>query len=126
MRSNGDAHRGGSTRSRQLMTRYVHAAALIALIAALPQAIAQTAKKGSGTKAESGAGRETVLVLVNGKKITDADLKRLLMTRQVPEEMRAAERDRFIEQLIETRLMQQFLESRETRASKKEIDEQVN
>ena len=55
--------------------------------------------------------RETVLVVVNGKKITDADLNRWLMTRKVSEEKRSAERDRFIEQLIDTRLIQQFLDS---------------
>jgi peptidyl-prolyl cis-trans isomerase C len=92
----------------------------------LPAAAAQSKKKEAGSSKAPPAPRETVLVLVNGKKITDNDLDRWLMTRKVPEEKRAAERDRFIEQLIDARLMQQFLESRDTKASKKELDEQVN
>jgi peptidyl-prolyl cis-trans isomerase C len=87
---------------------------------------AQSEKKRAASKATTTAPRETVLVIVNGKNITDADLNRWMMIYQIPEEKRLSERDRFIEQLIDTRLMQQFLDSRDAKASKKELDEQVN
>lgn len=104
----------------------VTAAVLVAAIVNLPAATAQPAKKPATAKPAADAPRESVLVVVNGKKITDGELNRWLMTRKVADEKRDAERDRFIEQLIDTRLMQQFLESRDTKASKKELDEQVN
>jgi peptidyl-prolyl cis-trans isomerase C len=115
------------------MYRYLPLAALGLLsvivnsvIVNLPPASAQPAKKPASSKAPPESSRETVLVVVNGKRITDGELNRWLMTRKVPEEKRTSERDRFIEQLIDTRLIQQFLDARDTKASKKEIDEQVD
>ncbi|MBS0260976.1 MAG: peptidylprolyl isomerase [Planctomycetes bacterium] len=98
----------------------------VLLLSSGTAAFAQTEKKGAGAKSGGSPSREAVLVLVNGKKITETDLDRFLTTRRVSEEKRAAERDRFIDQLIDSRLIQQFLDSRDTKASKKELDEQVN
>jgi parvulin-like peptidyl-prolyl isomerase len=107
------------------MIRYWQATTLVlwAAFVTMPHSNAQSEKKPAAKAAA--ASRETVLVVVNGKKITDADLNRWMMTRKVAEEKRIAERDRFIDQLIDARLMQQFLDSRDTRASKKELDELV-
>lgn len=104
------------------MVRTRRAAGMIVVVfsVALAPAYAQSEKKAAN------AAREAVLVLVNGRKITDGDVSRWMMTHRVSEEKRVTERDRVIEQLIDTRLMQQFLDSRDTRASKKELDEQVN
>src|SRR5207302_497928 len=93
---------------------------------AFPAWGAQTAKKSAKSKPAVAAKREMVLVTVNGKKITEAQLNRMLMTRQVREEQRDKARDAFLEEMIDARLIQQFLDSRETKASKQEIDEQVN
>jgi peptidyl-prolyl cis-trans isomerase C len=108
------------------MFRYYRAVTLVlwAVFITMPPLYAQAQKKPAAAK--PAASRETVLVVVNGKRITDADLNRWMMIYQIPEEKRVAERDRYIEQLIDTRLMQQFLDSRDTKASKKELDEQVN
>lgn len=86
---------------------------------------AQPPEKKTGSKTAGAAGN-VVLVVVNGRKVTESDLDRWLLTRKVSDEQRLAERDRFIEQLIDARLMQQFLEARDTKATKQELDEQVN
>ncbi len=67
-----------------------------------------------------------MLVTVNGKNITEKELNRMLMTRQVREEQRDKARDAFLEEMIDARLIQQFLDSRDTKASKQEIDAQVD
>jgi len=80
----------------------------------------QAGKKPAGSKAA-----ERVLVIVNGDKITEADLVRRMTTRQVPLEDRERVRGAYLEKLIDMRLIQQFLASRKTTATKQEIDEQV-
>jgi parvulin-like peptidyl-prolyl isomerase len=66
-----------------------------------------------------------VLVAVNGKNITETDLNRMFLTRRVREDQREERRNAFLEDMIDARLIQQFLESRDTRATKQELDAQV-
>ena len=87
---------------------------------------AQAAKKPAKAKTPAASKRETVLVTVNGKNITETDLQRMLITRQVPEQDREKARGAFLEDMIDARLIQQFLDSRDTKASKQEIDALVN
>jgi len=85
----------------------------------------QPAKKSPMPKPIGGGGREAVLVVVNGDPITEADLNRAFAYVNVPEEERLRVRPKFIENLIDTRLVQQFLKSRKTTATKQEIDDQI-
>ena len=86
----------------------------------------QSTKQPAKAKSPPAAKRETVLVTVNGKNITQTQLDRMLLTRQVREEQRDKARAAFLEEMIDARLIQQFLDSRDTKASKQEIDAQVN
>lgn len=100
---------------------------LAALLSCLtPQLVAQATKAAKTAPAVKEEKDTTpVLVVVNGQPITERDLDRLLRTRQVPEAMWAGARERFLEQLIDARLIQGFLDSRQTVAVKEEVDEQV-
>lgn len=80
---------------------------------------------GTAKKPATSAATSPVLVVVNGQSITEADLERVLKTRQVPAAMRAKARDVFLQELVDTRLIQQYLASRDTAASEKDIDAQV-
>ena len=86
----------------------------------------QAPKKSAPAKAPpASAGSGAVLVIVNGEKITDADLNRSFAFLKVPENERARVRRAFIDNLIDTRLIQQFLKSRKTVATNQEVDEQI-
>jgi len=87
----------------------------------------QAAKKSAPSKAApvASAGSGAVLVIVNGEKITDADLNRSFAFLKVPENERARVRRTFVDNLIDTRLIQQFLKSRKTVATNQEVDEQI-
>lgn len=102
--------------------RRIAALILLVVVSAASLEAAPPAKP----KAATAGGRETVLVLVNGQKVTEADLNRAFATRQVPDDSRARLRKPFLEELIDSRLIQQFLASRKTAATKEEIDEEVN
>jgi len=90
---------------------------------ASPAAALQPAK--SAGKSKPAAARETVLVLVNDQKITEADLERRLTFWQVPRDERDKYRKPFLEELIDARLIQQFLASRKTVATKQEVDAEI-
>jgi parvulin-like peptidyl-prolyl isomerase len=85
----------------------------------------QPAKKPAGSKPGSSAASDAVLVVVNGEKITEADLNRTFAYFNVPEEERPGVRKTFVDNLIDTRLIQQFLKSRKTVATKQAVDEQI-
>lgn len=110
------------------MWRSRRCALAIGLCAALAAATgaAPPAKKPARPKAAATDSREPALVVVNGQKITESDVNRLLATRQIREDKREEYRRRFLEELIDTRLLQQYLASRKTAASKQEVDEQIN
>ncbi len=65
------------------------------------------------------------LVVVNGVEITEAEVNRLMQTRRIPEAERPRLRRMFADQMIDSRLIQGFLEARDTRATKAEVDKQV-
>ena len=99
--------------------------AVLLVVAARPVRAWQPAKKPAKSKAAPQAGADTVLLVVNGEKITEADLNRSFAYFNVPEDERPRARKSFLDNLIDTRLIQQFLKSRKTAASKQEIDEQI-
>lgn len=94
--------------------------AWVLLLASLLSA-APPAKKPAKSKPAAAEPRGAVLVVVNGQKITSAELDRVMAMHHIKEEKR---RDA-LEKLIDMRLMQQYLASRKVAASKQEIDEQV-
>lgn len=91
---------------------------LTGLLAALP-CPAQTKKRAAR------GGESAVLVTVNGQNVTEADLQRMLRSRQVPEESRDKYRPLFLEEMIDARLIRQFLASKKIAADRKELDRQV-
>jgi parvulin-like peptidyl-prolyl isomerase len=92
----------------------------------LPALAFQAGKKSSKSKPAAADDRDKVLVVVNGQKITQADVNRKLRMLQVPENEREAAWRPQLERMVEERLIQQFLASRKTAATKQEIDETVN
>jgi len=110
------------------MCKYKHAVLIAWLVScgACPAWAAQSAKQPAKSKPPIAVKRETVLVTVNGKNITESELNRMLMTRQVREDLRDKARDAFLEEMIDARLIQQFLDLRDTKATKQEIDAQVD
>ncbi|HUG90071.1 MAG TPA: peptidylprolyl isomerase [Planctomycetaceae bacterium] len=72
---------------------------------------------------DSPAGR--VIVTVNGRPITAGVLDVLMVSRRVPEDVRPRVRRRFVEQLVDRRLMQSFLADRKAAASPLELDAEV-
>lgn len=67
----------------------------------------------------------TTLVTVDGQNITESDLQRIMQTRQVPPESREKYRRPFLEEMIDARLIRQFLASRKISAKKEEVEQQV-
>lgn len=86
---------------------------------------APPSKKPAKSTGEAAGTQGPVLVVVNGQKVTEGELNRLFSTRQVAEEKREKYRRRFLDELIDMRLLQQYLASRKTTASKQEVDEQI-
>jgi parvulin-like peptidyl-prolyl isomerase len=87
-------------------------------LAAVP-GLAQTKKSAARGAASA------VLVTVNRQNVTEADLQRMLTSRKVPEDSRDKYRKRFLEEMIDARLMQQFLASKKIVADRKDLDRQV-
>lgn len=69
---------------------------------------------------------DEVLVEVNGEPVTSGDLRFLMVSRGVSEKLRPRVRERFLQRLIERRLIRDFLARRKTQADPIQIDEQVN
>ena len=63
---------------------------------------------------------------VNGEPIDTAKLDFLYLVRRVPEEKRTEVRERFVEELIDRRLIADFLAERRTEASPEELDARVD
>jgi peptidyl-prolyl cis-trans isomerase C len=103
----------------------------LVLAAALLMAVADRASAWQGGKKSAAsksapAAAGSVLVIVNGDKITDADLNRSFAFLNVPDDERPRVRKTFIDNLIDSRLIQQFLKSRKTAATTQEIDDQIS
>lgn len=65
------------------------------------------------------------IAVVNGVEITESDLEFLYRSRDVREELRAAVRERFIEQLIDRSLLKQFLDERGIEAPESVVNDRV-
>jgi peptidyl-prolyl cis-trans isomerase C len=100
------------------------AAVLLAVVAGRAPAW-QGGKKPTPSKLAPAA-TGAVLVIVNGEKITEAELNRSFEFVNVPVEERPMRRKTFLDDLIDIRLIQQFLKSRKTVATNQEIDAQIN
>jgi peptidyl-prolyl cis-trans isomerase C len=96
----------------------------LVIVAAGSASAWQAAKKTAPSKPAAGAAA-AVLVVVNGEKITEADLIRSYEFFAIQESQRLDNRKNLIDRLIDERLIQQFLKSRKTVATNQEIDEQI-
>ena len=79
-------------------------------------------------QATTGTSRRTnddVLVRVDGQPITQSDLERMFKSRRVEPALQPKVRGEFLDQLIDTRLMQRFLKSQKIVVSDAEVDSQV-
>jgi parvulin-like peptidyl-prolyl isomerase len=65
------------------------------------------------------------LAVVNGTTITESDLEFLYLSRDVREELRPTVRERYIELLIDRRLLKEFLRSRKIKAPESVVKERV-
>lgn len=65
------------------------------------------------------------IATVNGTKITESDLEFLYLSRAVRDELRPAVRERYIEQLIDRRLLKEFLRGRKLQAPARVVNERV-
>jgi peptidyl-prolyl cis-trans isomerase C len=72
-----------------------------------------------------GTDGETVLVTVDGRDITQAELEAEYLSRQVPDAAREAFRERLIEDLIDRALLESFLQKRQVAAPERELELQV-
>lgn len=68
---------------------------------------------------------DPVLAIVNGATVRQSDLEFLCELRRIPETARAAASDRLLEELIDQKLMAQFLQSRRTEATPEELAARV-
>lgn len=75
-------------------------------------------------QADDGAAAAPVAV-VNDHSIAASELEFLYLLRRVPEERRGELRGRFVEELIDQRLMAEFLESRRAAATPEELDSRI-
>ena len=76
--------------------------------------------------AASDAQTSQVLVTVNGQPITEGDLEFQMLSHRVPQELRAKLRRRFLEQLVEKRLLQSFLADRKAKPNERILEDQTN
>ncbi|MEX2286667.1 MAG: peptidylprolyl isomerase, partial [Planctomycetaceae bacterium] len=103
-------------------------AVIVALFVGSGVAVAEP-KAESATKAETAkqgtSDATTVLVVVDDQPITQGDLDFFMLIRSVPEEQRAKLRKRYLEQLVDRRVMRAYLTGRKVEADKLELDAQV-
>jgi parvulin-like peptidyl-prolyl isomerase len=115
----------------QPMTRILCGAITFAMAAALLHPAAAADKPAgekpgkAGAKVGAKASRAKVLAVVNGQPITEVHLSRRFRLRQIDEKDQPRLRKQFLEELIDARLIQQFLASRKTQAPPREVEEQV-
>lgn len=89
------------------------------------QAKSTSPKKPADKKTVRSAGAGKVLVRVDGHAITQRDLDRMFLGRGVEESRREELTPRLIDELIDMRLIRQFLNEHKIEAPKDEVDEQV-
>ena len=71
------------------------------------------------------AQQSKVLVKVKGQSITAADLEFAFISRRIPEELRESVRERFLDVLIDKKLLAAFLAEKRVEPNKAEVDAQV-
>lgn len=82
--------------------------------------------RGRGTDGDQPpAASRNVLVRVNDVVITEGELELLLISRGIPEELRPQVRERFLNRLVDRRLMQAYLAKRKAIANPQRLDLQV-
>lgn len=86
---------------------------------------AQTGTDRSSDANSPVASNDGVLARVNGEPITRGDVELLMISRQVPDKLRDSLRKRFLEQLIDRRLMRAYLAERKAEPNPVELDDQV-
>ena len=104
--------------------------AIIALIPALIAggfllAAPETDEAPSTDRDQPPAASRKVLVRVNDVAITEGDLELLMISREVPEKLRPQVQERFLNRLIDRRLMQVYLAKRKATADPQRLDLQV-
>lgn len=75
--------------------------------------------------ADSPSSQSRVLVRVEGRPITEADLQLLMTVRQVPEDQRSGRREELLQELIDRELIRTFLQGRKVEVSPELLDAQV-
>lgn len=65
------------------------------------------------------------LVIVNGENVTSSHLSLEYLSRQIPENQQEQYRERILNELVDRRLIQQFLEKRKIEAPERDVDNQV-
>ncbi|MES2793547.1 MAG: peptidylprolyl isomerase [Planctomycetota bacterium] len=93
--------------------------AISAMTGSALDVLAQTAKSSARR------GDESILARVDGQPITRADLERMFKSRRVDLALQPKVRGEFIDQLIDTQLMQRFLKLQKIAVSEGELDGQV-
>ena len=108
-------------RNDRLLRRCLSIAAMLVIVALFRTVNSQDDRR----TPENGAAPKT-LVEVNGHPITDGDLSFLMLAHQVPDELQPSVRKRFLDELIDKRLLQAYLESRKAKPDAGQLDLQVN
>lgn len=83
------------------------------------------ASQGALAQAGKSAATGKTVARVDGQPITAADLDRLFKSRRVDPELQPKVRSEFIDQLIDSRLMQKFLKSQKISVDENELNNQV-
>lgn len=99
--------------------------AIAGLLLAGSFVFAETKTESANSPASGSAAAKRVLVVVNEKPITEGDLEFFLLSRNVAEAERSQLRQKFLEQLVERRLIQGYLAERKVQADGRELDAQV-
>lgn len=81
--------------------------------------------QGQGTKAAGRSSANPILVRVDGQPITQADLDRMFKSRLVDPAVQPKVRGEFLDQLIDSHLMQRFLKAQKITVAETEVDDQV-
>lgn len=97
----------------------------MAMLSVTQCALAQAGKSATTGKAAARRSNDSVVARVDGQPITSADLERLFKSRRVDPELQPKVRAEFIDQLIDSRLMQKFLKSQKIVVDENELDNQV-
>ena len=97
----------------------------VTLIFSLPAGKVRSNQKQKNPQTLSNEDAKRLLVLVGGDPITEGDIHFLMISRSVPKKLQPAVRKRFLEQLIDRRLMQAFLADRKAKPDKIQLEEQI-